>query len=694
MLRIILLAIAMVFASWPSLLAAGSEATAIRSGAHKANANKESAGQTGKAKAESSDFSWSAVVDFQPHQGWRWVYRKKVASHLKGNVIKADSEDAFFFKDIFGLSGADRNGIVSDALKFAAILRSGADGKKAAIIEAMAAAASGAGEHELESMLVSYEDNEIKMLGYFLIASSYERKGFYSEASGHYSRIAKDKNLGLLKTLAIFRKGRLLFFDGKFDDAKEWLLRAYQAGAPEAGLWLANAMYVKGEIDGAWEIYSKAASDPEAQFDLVTRLSMADAAIEKKDFESGRKAYEGLLSGHMTKDMPEMLDSYLNIRIGDSYLQDGKMAEAKAIYVKTRDRLKGEARSIAVLALADALALDHERASWEEAVKMYGEVSEAGVAASEFAHLSMAAMRARLENYDKALSDIGRFIWMYAISPLRADANHLKGLVAYRQIDALYSRGDYYGAASIYIKDMDLVPFGRKAETYLKAGKSLAALSLYKDAASALTGAVKLGSRHAAEEALFELSKVYLAQGDFDSAGRALDALLGRFPEGSTRPGAEVLALKISFMKGQYKKAAEWALRSEDAESLLIRARSLYAIGRRDDSVRAYALAIEFYRKEGTVPPHGLYIAKADAEFALKKYDDAAKDYMMAVSLSKGAGGEDRVWALYRAAKSYSMLGSEPEARSLVDALKADKSEFGRFTLPVFADPPEGAKGL
>lgn len=695
MLRIFLLTIAIVFASWRSLMAAGPEAKAVSAGAHKANAKKSRAvTPLNSPPSKGNDFSWSVVDDFQPHQGWRWVYRKKAASHLKGYVIEADSEDVFFFKDIFGLSGADRNGIAADALKLAAILRKGQEGEKAALIEAMAAVASGAGEHELESMLATCEDNELKMLGYFLIASSYERKGFYSEASGHYSRIAKDKNLGLMKTLATFRKGRLLFFDGRFDDAKEWLLKASNEGAPGAGLWLADAMYVKGELEGAWEIYSKAASDPEAEFDLVTRMSMADASLEKKDFESGRKAYEGLLSIRASGKMPEMLSSYLNIRIGDSYLLDGKTAEAKAIYAKTRDSFKGEARSIAALALADALTLETGHASWEQAVKIYGELSEAGTAASEFAHLSKAAMNARLENYPQALTDIGQFIWRYAISPFRADANHLKGLIAYRQIDALYSRGDYYGAASIYIKVMDLVPFGRKAETYLKAGKSLAALSLYKDAAPALAVAHKLGRDHVAEEALLELSKVYLAQGDFDSAGRTLAALKGRFPEGASRPGADALLLQIAFMKGEYKKAAEWKLMREDALSLVIKARSLSAMGSRDDSVRAYALAIESYGKEGKAPPHGLYIAKADAEFALKRYDDAAKDYMRAVPLSEDAGGEDRAWALYRAAKSYSMLGAEDEARSIVDELKADKSEFGRFMLPVFAGPPEGAKGL
>lgn len=694
-MRILLLAIATVFASTSGLMAAGPEATAVRAGAHKANAKKSRAvTPLNPPLSKGNDFSWSVVEDFQPHQGWRWVYRKKAASHLKGYIIEADSEDVFFFKDIFGLSGADRNGIAGDALKLAAILRKGAEEEKAALLEAMAAVASGAGEHELESMLASYEDGEIKMLGYFLIASSYERKGFYSEASGHYSRIAKDKNLGLMKTLATFRKGRLFFFDGRFDDAKEWLLKAYNDGAPGAGLWLANAMYVKGELDGAWEIYSKAASDPEARFDLVTRLSMADASLEKKDFESGRKTYEGLLSIRAPGKMPEMLDSYLNIRIGDSYLLDGKTAEAKAIYAKTRDSFKGEARSIAALALADALTLEPGQASWEQAVNIYGELSEAGTAASEFAHLSMAAIQARLENYAQALSDIGQFIWRYAISPLRADANNLKGLVAYRQIDALFTRGDYYGAASIYINVMDLVPFGRKAETYLKAGKSLAALSLYKDAAPALAAAHKLGRDHVAKEALLELSKVYLAQGDFDSAGRTLAALKGRFPEGGSRPGAEALALKIAFMKGEYKKAAEWKLTVEDRESLVIKARSLSAIGRRDDSVRTYALAIESYVLEGKAPPHGLYIAKADEEFALKRYDDAAKDYMKAAPLIEGAGAEDRAWALFRAAKSYSMLGAEDEARSLVERLKADKSEFGRFTLPVFAGPPEGAKGL
>jgi len=82
----------------------------------------------------------------------------------------------------------------------------------------------------LEALVSAGNDEGLKALALFILGGYYENMGFYPEASGYYSRLMRLRKEGYLNKAAHFRKSRLLFFEGKYEMAREGFRKSLDGG--------------------------------------------------------------------------------------------------------------------------------------------------------------------------------------------------------------------------------------------------------------------------------------------------------------------------------------------------------------------------------------------------------------------------------------------------------------------------------
>lgn len=619
------------------------------------------------------------------NDGWRWIYRKHLLSVFKSEFHQDNALKAEALRAELGLTGLEIKDLVKEADALAEELKKDGDPADAAVLEKITTFLSDEKKaHELEEYIKSKESG-LGSLARFLIGNHYEKRVFLPEASGYYSRVLLEKEEGALRGIVFFQKARLLFLEGKFEEAKEGFEKALESGYMNAGPWLANTLLIKGEFEPAWELYSKNTGSRDlSSLDPITALSLADMNVIKGNYEDARGIYETLRKRY-SRD--EFLAAYFETKKGDVLVAEGRKFEAVRHYSKAKERLKGEAWALAAISLADALSKNTDTESLEKAEKLYHSVVEGGHLSSEIAVINLVSAHASLNKYEEGLRLIEAFPVEYPTSPLRPDVLALKGKLVYKWIDWLSKEGDSAGIVMIEAKYGSSIPFGKRGESYIKIAKAYMDAGLPSEAISTLDGAIKLGNDKIGEEAMVLLAKIYLSQKDTNAVDRALEAIKASYPKGAYSAELSLIALRNSFLKGEYRGVAG-SNTADDPEALLLKAAALAELKKHAEAESVYEKASVLLKKKGEDERlREVEMKIADLNFRLERYKKAI-DYYRRASFGLGET-EDRAWAFYRMAQAYSRMKNENEKKEVLKELKVNGTELGGWALQVFKKAPE-----
>lgn len=642
--------------------------------------------QTGEGASGVSheDFLKAAQRTVTFNSGWRWVYRKEVMKTLSRETATNEAVIEKVFKSELGLGGSGTAELLREAGELITSMESmdAPEGTLEVLRTIREFYANESDPVAFEATLRLNSDSGFTDLGRFLLGDYYERKGFIPEANGYYSKVIRDKTGRLIDSAAFFQRARLFFKAHKYEEAKKQFEKAGASGFPGSDIWMADTLMIKGELQRSWEIFSSV-KDTDA-LDPVSLMSLGDMYIAKGNYEGAQAVFEKLRHIYV-KD--QLLTTFFALKSGDALLAEGRKKEAEESYLKIKRMLKGQEWTLAALSVADSLALGNDTKDLEEAANLYARVVDSGYLGSEITHLSLAKTLSRLGRYTEAMAEIEKFSKAYRTSKYKIDLQELTGKVVLGWIDDLYAKGEYAAVVEVGTRYGRYIPFGKKAESYLKLGKSFVASGIYTDAIESLDSASKIGNETVAEDAMMELGRVYLRQRDTASTERLYKAFLVRFPK--TRYAEEVkkILLKVAFIVKQYSEVASMNSYAEP-ESVYLKARSLAELGKYAPAVRLFEKAASGFKAKGDIKKaSAAYIGAADARYSLGYFDVALKSYGTAVAMLDD-GDEDKSWARYRMAQCYSKLKREKDLRNAVTELTKSKGVYGRWAEPIFATTP------
>lgn len=616
----------------------------------------------------------SKVMAF--NDSWRWVYRKKVIDMLRADLYKDGSAEAF--RAALGIEANDAKAVAAQAA--IVVLRLKSEGREAdsrLLDEITRFNSSTQGQPSgLEHSLRTASNPALKGLGYFLLAEHFEKKGFFPEASGYYTLADKAAKDGSLKSLVMFRKARLLFFDHKYSEAKDHFKKALDAGYIDARGWLASTCVIKGELDLAWDNFG-ALRKSASELDPITALGLADMHLVRGNFKESRYIFASMRARYLKEGL---IGTYLILKEGDAHFLEGGRSEAIELYSKTKEKLKGEQWAIASLSLADAYFVMATREEMENAEKIYEAVAGGGFEGSAITHMRLVASRMALGRHQEGYDVIKKFHAAYPTSPLRQGMLRVSSTLFYGWIDSLILKEDHLGAVKLYTETPLSVPFGKKAEVSLKIGKSCKTIGLSSEAAKHLNTAIKIGDGAVAEEAMILLAGIYLDQNDSGSAARLMKAFGTRFPRTKRTADIEQLAARMAFINKDYQRSANLANAGSDPALLALKADSLARTGKSKEATVNFESAARTYGEKGEKDAaSGAWFRSADARFASGDYSGAAEAYRK--GMDSGAGKkEDRSWALYRLAQCYSRTGMKDKETEALKELKALGGEFSQWS--------------
>jgi len=623
----------------------------------------------------------SSVLAF--NDSWRWVYRKKVSDILREGMYRDGSAEAFsasFDVDAVGKEGAvaaangavaslRAEGRVSDALVLGRIMDFYAD-------ESLFST--------LEDDLRPISDPVIKGLGYFLLAEHFEKKGFFPEASGYYTLAARVSRKPGFRSLAEFRKARLLFFDHKYSQAKDGLKSALDAGYSGARAWLANSCLIKGEIEYAWKLFSGLSKDASG-LDPVSALGLADMHLVRGNYNEARYIYASLKTRHPEDSLAGV---YLALKEGDARFLEGKRAEAIELYSGIKQKLRGEPWAVASLSLADAYYVMATRDELEKAEKIYESIANGSFEGSAPANLRLIATQMVLGKFEDAHAVMERFNARHATTSMKQEMSRISSTLFYGWVNALIEKEDHLGAVKLYKELKMTMPFGKKAEMSLKIGRSFRALGLYAEAVKELDAAVKLGDRETGEEVMILLAWTYLDQFDTNSASRLIKAFGTRFPKSKRTADIERLRLEVAFNNGEYAKSASVPAGVADPSLIGMKAASLAKTGSLKEASASFeAAAVAHGGKGEKKAASGAWISAADAKFTSGDYRGAVEAYRKGLEAAAEDDAEARSWALYRLARSYSKLGMKEMEEDALTELKALGGDLGAWSEKIHEKP-------
>lgn len=634
------------------------------------------------------------------NEGWRWVYWRKATTSLKDDLYKRDALDHEALKAELGLGPSGREEMIKEARGLAKGLREKGDALKARAIEALLDFLQTENDPAaLEALVSAGNDERLKALALFFLGGYYEKMSFYPEASGYYSRLLRLRKEGYLNNAAHFRKSRMLFFEGKYEKAREGFRKSLEGGFRQSELLLAYTYLIRGEFASAGDFFEANRKGPE-EMDSVSLSGLAEMDIEKKDYPGARKVLD-ILSSLYSKD--PFLSAWFTIRKGDTFVMEGLRQEGEKTYVKVRDRSsenkaadktggnkpsdkpgeisedKGEWTAMANLALADLYSAKGDADSLTMAERTFQSVAEGGYLGSEITLLKLIEVQTRLGKYEEALESVIKFPKRYPASAYKADLRLLNGKLVYNWIDHLSKKGDDFGVAEVSAEHGSAVPFGKKAETYLKAGKAYIEVGLESEAARALDAATKIGTDSILEEAMLMLGKVYYSQKDYASVERLFNAFAATFPKSPYMEDVEPLLLKAAHMTGNHEKAVALGCR-DDLEAMYYKARSLAALKRNKEAIGLFEEAAAALSAKGEAAVAAkAWIGSGDINFSLSRFEAAVSSYGRALESLGDARGGDRSWALYRLGLSKLKIKKTEDVGGIVKELKSGEDDISKW---------------
>lgn len=616
------------------------------------------------------------------NDGWRWAYRARVVDMLKPDIYRADTIREAVFRAELGLTSKGREGLTKDADTLFALLKDKGDEAGAEVLEALITFYDGSDTSSLETALRLHPGSGCVPLGWYLLGDRYEKMGFYPEAEGYYNRLYNEAPEGRARTAGLFQLSRVRYFKGEYEAAKELLKEAVKAGSAGAPLWLANTLLIKGEFSSARSIYAMARIN-EAGADPLTLLSMGDMAVINGEFDRARSIFELLRARYSTD---QFLAAFFDLKRGDAYAAEGSLAEALAIYRKTKENLNMlEGWAMASLSIADVYASKRSGEDLMKAYDLYSTVASGGYIGSERANLLMARTALKAGLFARAFNDAKAFPAGYPSSRLKDDMDALTGDIVVDWMESMYAGRDYYSIVKLFIEQGGSIPFGKRANSYLIAGKSYAALGLDSDAVNVLDSAVKISRGAVQEEAMVRLADVYISQKDWNSAERLVKALKAKFPASAYGTEVEKVLLKAALIKKDYKRAAVSAVKGDDAESLMIQAFASAKLGRVNAAKELYSMALKALGAEGAKDTVAeAYTGVADASFSLGRYEDAIRAYRKAVDAAGPELKRERSWALYRIAKSFERIADDGKKEAALEELGGIKGDISNWAEMIF----------
>ncbi|GEM_PF-3410872 len=621
----------------------------------------------------------SKLVAF--NDSWRWVYRNVVVSMLKPELYGDPAGGAF--RAALGLGPGVGKSLDAAAKAASEHRRSGERDKADALDAIVAFTRGGIGAGELDIALRSSPDPLYSRLGYFVLGDHFERKGFYPEAAGKFSRAAEGEG-NPLKGEALFRKARILFFEGKYGEAKVFFTASLDEGYRDSAAWLANTALIKGEVESARSLYGKTGA-PFDGLDTISRLSLADMHLTIGDYAEARSIYRHISAGYPENSF---IAVFLALKEGDTLLAEGRSEEALDIYIGTKGRFAGEEWAMAALSLADAYLLSGDAGSIGEAEKLYGSVAAGVFAGSEIAALRLFSARVRLGKFQEGYAALKAFKDRYPLSVYRQDMDLLSSVLFYEWLGSLYKKGDHLAVVKLFLDVPLSAPFGKKAEIFLKVGRSCMAAGLTNEAVNMLDSAVRLGSGQVAGDAMLELTRVYIEQKDTGSAERMLKAFRARFPYDGRQDEVKELETLIAFDKGEYEKVSRKQAAQEPG-AFFMKAESSYRAGRPHEAAALFESAARGFRAEGNENEAArAFMMYADASFEAGRLAKAAEGYRQALGHMDGKEIADRSWALYRTALCYERLGREKDKARALRELEALGGELAPWSEAIMKDPP------
>lgn len=619
--------------------------------------------------------------------GWRWVYRKKAIAVLRQELYKDDAFEAYVFKNVLGLTGSGKKTLTEEALARTGGSEDNGDAGEAETVRNIVSFYNGEMDvHAFNSSLSHANSLEYRLLGKFLVGYHYEKTGFYPEAQGYYSVASKEGKDGFVRSAALFAGARLNYMEGRFSRAKRLLRTSLAENFPGARIWLANTLLIKGEEEEAWNLYSEGTDRAIEDFDSITVVSLADMLMLKRKYGEARSLFTFLRLKHETEPF---LDAFFDMKNGDALLAEGRGDEALKAYSNVGDRYRtGEGWAMSSLSKADVLVLKGDKGSLSRALAIYDELSKSGLPGSDYAYLGAASVKIKLGRFDDVLGSADLFSSMYPDSPLKSEMQGYKSEAISRMLDSMYAAGDHLAVVRLFMKHGASIPFGRKAEGYLKAGRSFAALGLWPDAVNRLNSAIKIGKDDVVEEAMITLARAYIEQRDAGAAERLLNGFITRYPRSVHKAEAQTILFKAAFDRGEYEKVALAGNPPAGAEGLMLKARAMDRLGRHKEALVVYEQAAAELREKGDRRLLvQAYLGAADASFTLGRYAGAADGYKKAVGAMEGPDkGIYKSWALYRMARSYSILRNDSGKEESLKELTGLGSEFGGMAAPVLKE--------
>ncbi|MBI5469245.1 MAG: tetratricopeptide repeat protein [Deltaproteobacteria bacterium] len=618
------------------------------------------------------------------NSGWRWIYRKKLMKTLTLESATDEAVMNMVFKNELGLTAGSKEELLKEADALISAMEAAGDPAALEVLRAI----TGFFEERtdpsgLETALRLNPDTGFKDLGLFMLGGYYETKGFMPEARGYYSKVLGDKTGRLIHSASVFQRARLFFRENKYEEAKKLFEKAYGAGFPGADLWLADTLLIKGELEQSWDIFSKVKNTDE--LDPVSLMSLGDIYIKKGNYGGAKTVFEKLRLMYV-KD--ELMTTFFALKAGDAMLAEGRKKEAETSYTKIKSMLKGEEWAIASLSLADSLVLGDDNESLNKAEELYRKVANGDHLGREVTHLSLIRTLTRLGRFREAMDEVESFPKDFRTSRYRMDIQQLTGKLVFDWIEDNYSKGDYAAVVEVGTRYGKHVPFGKKAESFLKIGKSFVAVGIYTDAIESLDSASKMGNGGVAEEAMMELGRVYLNQKDTASTERLYKAFLLKFPKSDYTDEVSRILLKTAFLEEDYGEVAG-SKEDGDPETVVLRARSLARLGRHAFAAGLFEKAAARFEAKGDLKKTAAaHIGSADSNYLMGNFRTAVERYRSAAGMLPD-GDEDKSWALYRTAQCYSRLKSEKGGKETVTDLMEDKGGYGRWAGPIFATTPK-----
>ena len=609
------------------------------------------------------------------NSGWRREYRQKALHRLKG-ALRADRYRPGPGPGLLGLfiplKGAEarQSGLGADA--YVKILEEEGETDRAATLGAMLELLTGeAGPEVLEGVILRREENDLTPLARFVLASSFEAEGLYTEAGAYYGMVYESDTRKELRAAAALGKARALLLTDRMAESTRWFSRAMELGEKEAPAWLAGVYVLRGKYEEAARLFSG-----------LGRMKNPVALMGLGDFEMRRGEYEGAVRAFKELSMrfrdDDFLRSFFSMRLGDAMLGLGKEKEAMDAYKSIRKDSKGEGREMAAMALADYYSGIGKKPLL--AIVLYKEVAGSLSPVAGDARIRLAALLERRRRHRVAMETLNAF-FVGNIPPKSSELIRFwRSKIAFNWISDLHEKKNWLAVLEVNYRYGDLVTLVKRAEASLMVGEAMLHTGLTPDAVLALKRAVNLGTRDVKTKALFLLVSHYLGQRDHGAARRLLEDIRSISPRLVSTPLWKGYDIRARFLAGSYDDVIRLGSTMTDGQTQLMVGRAYGGLGRWKDAGRAFRRAAARYRKEKD--KKGLLASLTgygDSLFGMGDYAGAAKAYGSALESAGDVSPAEANWVRYRLSLSYARAGKTARAVEVINELRKRDRDFSAW---------------